>query len=66
MGDLKKKKSCEDNEMIENEDLSLTKGEELIIEKLRGYIQQFYELQEKKMEQAEQEERRNSNEMEAK
>lgn len=64
MGDLKKKKPkddikadyvvdvCEEKEVIiEHGNVS---SDEQIIERLRGYIQKFYEIQEEKMKQEEQ------------
>lgn len=68
MGDLKKKKSKDDIKQDYIVDIGKEKeiiiehgnasSDEAIIERLRGYIQKFYEIQEEKMEKAEQEKKK--------
>ena len=64
MGDLKKKKTKDDIkadyvvDVGEEKEVIIEHGnassDEQVIERLRGYIQKFYEIQEEKLEQEEQ------------
>lgn len=63
MGDLKKKKPVDDNivdyvvELGDGKEVIIehgnASGDEQVMERLRGYIQKFYEMQEEKVEQEE-------------